>query len=599
MNIPRNIDKVLASRVLPTALSITLLSGIVSPPVFANENTEASPVTDLTFTATSETKNAEKAAAQFTGKLSGEVSYTSDKTSASLVTTCSEKGYSLSLSEDSQSFYKDVFDKGLLSQKSEGEKLEFTTTSNGVWSFDINIKNGQGNIVDTQSVKFKVLDIAPGQTAGQSTAQAEEPSNDDSAVASQSSEDSPAVVSSTPSVTTSHSSQNMTVTYTSNGSYEFNIPTEIDLNDKKNLTVSATKLNEEANASLKIKVSSANDFHLRTGNGQNGTYALSKDGKAITNGTTVLETEKAGTSSTDLKFEINPGNFMVADTYNDTLTFTAQNGYAAGTVLSIGGEKFIVMNQTDNDTYELIAAKNVQNIQWQANQDKNGDYYNIGIYDENDAPETRHDGQNSNTYEDSYVDKWCENTYFKQLPEELQKAIVPTQIKQVSWEFSAKDYWSYRKSDTSSDYCWMYNEGTKADPKWVNYDQAKIREGESGIYPYSLAKKYDTGYNGQQFDTITRHVYLPSVEELTGLIDLETASKVYDFLKGSDGDALAHMWTRDSYRWSSRNAVDLNYFYRSLCNFTVSYPWYGVRPAFTVDLSAIKDVTVCDAVHYR
>ena len=68
------------------------------------------------------------------------------------------------------------------------------------------------------------------------------------------------------------------------------------------MTVSATKVNEEANASLKISVSSENDFKMKSSTGRMGAYKLTQDGKQIQNNSIVLETTSTGTSSTDLNF---------------------------------------------------------------------------------------------------------------------------------------------------------------------------------------------------------------------------------------------------------------------------------------------------------
>lgn len=91
----------------------------------------------------------------------------------------------------------------------------------------------------------------------------------------------------------------------------------------------------------------------------------------------------------------------------------------AGDIIEIGGKKYIVVAQTENDTYELISGENIGNIQYQPNQDSSGNYYDIGKWNwnENDLPNKRCDGQNNNVYEDSYVDKYLEATYYNSLPE--------------------------------------------------------------------------------------------------------------------------------------------------------------------------------------
>ncbi len=120
---------------------------------------------------------------------------------------------------------------------------------------------------------------------------------------------------------------------------------------------------------------------------------------------------------------------MTSGTYNDTLTFKAQNGYATGTVLEIEGMKFIVMAQTDDDTYMLIDGESLGNTQYQPNVDSDG-----RLCQKLEHMNTRweSDGQYSNTYEGSYIDNYLENTWYKQLPEKLQKAIQATDIKQAA-----------------------------------------------------------------------------------------------------------------------------------------------------------------------
>lgn len=306
----------------------------------------------------------------------------------------------------------------------------------------------------------------------------------------------------------------------------------------------------------------------------------------------------------NLELSANPGNFLIADTYNDKLTFTAMNGYAAGTVLEIGGKKYIVVAQTENDTYELISGENIGNIQFQPNQDSSGNYYDIGKWNENDLQSNRHDGQNSNVYEDSYIDKYLETTYYNNLPEDLKKAIVATQIKQVSYKNTGSNSkWSYLTKDTNpaspdGTSNWFYNEGTTKNPKYIRYDKVTLPDGENGVYPLKYWTKQEKGYGGQSYNTITRHVYLPSVEEISNLVDLNDANKTYDFLKGTN-NSLNHMWLRDASSASPRYAMILYYSYRSLDSYYVAGPWVGVRPAFTVDLSTISDITVVDAVSYK
>lgn len=580
---------------IPTACLIAMTSVCGATPYIYAKNIHS--IDNLKFTAELDgTENTE------TPTLESTVNYDENSTTAALHIECSNLNYSLSLTQDSAEFYKEVFDKELLSKRETASNvLEYEANTNGVYYFDVDVKDKEGTILDTKTIKFKILDIIQPEITQNDSENVQK----ENTISPQTQDvtESKAVQSSS-SVETTHDSQSINVHYTSNGVYSWTIPSDIDLNSQNTLTVAATKTNEAANASLKIKMSSENDYKLKTASGVSAGYTVLKDGNALANNTTVLEITKSGTSSVNLKFNANLGNFLMADTYNDKLTFTAMNGYAAGTVLEIGGKKYIVVAQTENDTYELISGESIGNIQFQPNQDSSGNYYDIGKWNENDLPNNRHDGQNSNVYEDSYIDKYLESTYYNSLPEELKKAIVATQIKQASYtNTNSNSKWSYLTKDTNpvspdGTSNWFYNEGTAEKPKYIRWDKVTTPDGEGGVYPLKYWTKKEKGYGGQSYNTITRHVYLPSVEEISNLVDLNDANKTYAFLKGTN-NSLNHMRLRDASSASPRYALSLSYNARSLDNDHVSSPWIGVRPAFTVDLSTISDITVVDSVSYK
>lgn len=607
------------TRILSGILSMSMMAGILSKPVMANETDTYKPVNDLKFTSnikmntemeteedgstatdntvqesepasnenvsssqtTVDSSASETTEQQTSGELKSETTYSSDNTSATLHMEYTDSGKTLELTEDSSEFYKDVFDKKLLVQNDSSKNaLDFTASSNGVYCFDVNVKDDKGTVIDTQQVRFKILDIVEAEN--------EEVQQDENAVAH-------ASVQTNSTVQASHDSKSLGVSYTSNGSYTWTIPSEIDLNKQDTLTVSATKINEEANASLKISVKSENGFNMKSSSGRMGAYKITKDGNQIVNNSIVLETTSSGTTSADLKFTANPANFMTSGTYNDTLTFKAQNGYATGTVLEIEGMKFIVMAQTDDDTYMLIDGESLGNMQYQPNVDSDGNY-KVGTYETPD--EKRPDGQYSNTYEGSYIDNYLENTWYKQLPEKLQKAILATDIKQAAYNnTSSNPKWRWFDPNGGSNGDWYYNEGTTENPKWVIWHKANIPDDAQGAYPLNCWKYSEKGYNNTTYNTISRHVFLPSVEEVSNLVDLNNANKVYNFLKGTN-NSVNHMWFRDSNSSSPRYALDLDYHYRSLSDYYVTNPWIGVRPAFTVDLSTVS-VSVVDSVNYK
>lgn len=607
------------TRILSGILSMSMMAGILSMPVMANETDTYKPVNDLKFTSnikmntemeteedgstatentiqesepasnenvsssqnTVDSSASETTEQQTSGELKSETTYSTDNTSATLHMEYTDSDKTLELTEDSSEFYKDVFDKKLLVQNDSSKNiLDFTANSNGVYCFDVNVKDDKGTVIDTQQVRFKILDIVEAEN--------EEVQQDENSVA-------PASVQTNSTVQASHDSKSLGVSYTSNGSYTWTIPSEINLNKQDTLTVSATKVNEEANASLKISVKSENGFNMKSSSGRMGAYKITKDGNQIVNNSIVLETTSSGTTTADLKFTANPANFMTSGTYNDTLTFKAQNGYATGTVLEIEGMKFIVMSQTDDDTYMLIDGESLGNMQYQPNVDSDGNY-KVGTYETPD--EKRPDGQYSNTYEGSYIDNYLENTWYKQLPEKLQKAILTTDIKQAAYNnTSSNPKWRWFDPNGGSNGDWYYNEGTTENPKWVIYYKASFPDDAQGAYPLNCWKYSEKDYNNTTYNTISRHVFLPSVEEVSNLVDLNNANKIYNFLKGTN-NSVNHMWFRDSNSSSPRNAMILCYNDRSVHDDLVADPWIGVRPAFTVDLSTVS-VSVVDSVNYK
>ena len=250
----------------------------------------------------------------------------------------------------------------------------------------------------------------------------------------------------------------------------------------------------------------------------------------------------------------------------------------AGDVLDIEGSKYIVIEKKGASTYLLLSGKSIGNIQYQPNQDDDGNY-KIGV---SETPNSkRYDGKSSNTYEGSFIDNYLENTWYQDLPSSLKNAIQSTEITQKTWGYkSANTKWKYYRPEGESKMNWYYNEGTDSNPKWVIYHKANVPNDESGAYPYEYWSQ-----SGVESEAITRHVFLPNVEEISNLVDLNNANKVYEFLKGTN-NSLGNMILRDK-RPASRYAIGILSTSRSIHHCDVTNTWSGVRPAFTVDLSKV------------
>lgn len=158
--------------------------------------------------------------------------------------------------------------------------------------------------------------------------------------------------------------------------------------------------------------------------------------------------------------------------------------------------------------------------------------------------ESRADGQNRSTYEGSDIDNYLENNWYNSLSSTMKSAIQPTSIKQASYAI---------KDDPDS--------------------------------------KQETGYNGQVYNTIDRHAFLPSVSEIGKVVDLKNPDKVRAFLNG------AEIWTRDSNQGYDDYAECLLPFFGSVFRKAV-YNANDVCPAFVIDLSQV-DYTVAGHTDYK
>ena len=99
-------------------------------------------------------------------------------------------------------------------------------------------------------------------------------------------------------------------------------------------------------------------------------------------------------------------------------------------------------------------------------------------------------------------------------------------------------------------------------------------------------------------DSIVRHIFLPSIEEIGKAIDLDNEDAVLDFLHEA-GDSLRHkdIWTRDRFSFGKEeqevDTVVLTIM-QHFCSvfFENVQMFHGVRPALVVDISKLNNKTV-------
>ena len=205
--------------------------------------------------------------------------------------------------------------------------------------------------------------------------------------------------------------------------------------------------------------------------------------------------------------------------------------YSQGNVVNIEGKQYIVLDNNDGDKRLVISKDRICQKAFQS--------------------KVRSDGKPQNTYEGSEIDNYLENEWYNSLPNSMKSAIQLSKIKQSS------------------------------------YSKEKI--------PYTIdpssSSKQETGYNGQIYNTLNRHVYLPSVSEIGYVVDLNNPESMKSFLN-------CYIWTRDSYQLTQNNVINLSSNSGNVVRDVPENAGNGIRPAFVIDLFE-ADASVVDTVHYK
>ena len=145
----------------------------------------------------------------------------------------------------------------------------------------------------------------------------------------------------------------------------------------------------------------------------------------------------------------------------------------------------------------------------------------------------RTDGQPSNLYEGSRIDKYLEQFWYNRLSPEMKAAIQETAIQQKAF-----------------------------DSRFIEQNDITSR-------------------------IIVRHVFLPGLDEIMSATSLKDKEKFREFINNEN------IWTRDVYVWKSDNSVKgqqvlyLNAKRGDVFACAVQFK-KGIRPAFVIDLSKIN-----------
>ena len=236
---------------------------------------------------------------------------------------------------------------------------------------------------------------------------------------------------------------------------------------------------------------------------------------------------KAGYSFTGWRWNeviMQPGDTIPKEWGNFKLTAQWKEIYSMGTILNIDGIEYMVIERQEDGNYLVMTTKSI-------GENKFGTYF-------------RQDRWNRNCYENSEIDDYLENTWYKGLSTKMQNAIQSTEIRQVSY------------SDNKLD------------------------------------AEEENGYYYQVYNTISRHVFLPSIKDMAKVVDLSNGEKVKNSLNGE-----VAVLSRDGHK-NYENVV-MTVYYDSNHIFTArTEDSVNTRPAFVIDLSKI-DYTVTGSVNYK
>ena len=296
---------------------------------------------------------------------------------------------------------------------------------------------------------------------------------------------------------------------------------------------------------ISVKGSGASDaFTVDNGGNEVLNYDVSDDNGAVgVNGNVLSVPAGTNTATQNMGFKLNTTkkSAEVAGQYNGRVIYNASVGDKNGGTTSggstsggTGGSESsggTVTNPSELKTLDIEGTKYVVLEKRENNQALVMTASSIG--NRKFQATDRSDGQNQNTYEGSEIDNYLENEWYNGLSSTMKVAIQTTNIKQASYSGNSPD------------------------------------------------SKQETGYNGQVYNTISRHAFLPSIDEIGKVVDLKNPDKVKAFLNGTD------IWTRDSCRDYDSQAECLD---ASIGDFGISstIATFNVRPAFVIDLSQVN-----------
>lgn len=353
-----------------------------------------------------------------------------------------------------------------------------------------------------------------------------------------------------------------TLNYQVNLSYDWTIHSSIDFGanagvgktvDRTGNQVKVLKnvIPEGKYLNISVKGSGANDaFTIDNGGSEVLNYDVSDDNGAVgVNGNVLSVPAGTNTATQNMNFKLNTtkksaevaGQYTGRVIYNasvgDKNGGTTSGGSTSGGAGGSGGSESSGGTATTPSELKKLDIEGTKYVVLEERENNQALVMTASSIGRRAFQSTdREDGQNQNTYEGSEIDNYLENDWYNSLSSTMKAAIQSTNIKQAS----------YKK----------YN-----DPD----------------------SKQETDPDGQVYNTISRHAFLPSVSEIGKVVDLKNPKKIGMFM-----NVEMNIWTRDSDYGMYDNVVCLSSLFtpKLFSNCVVNIE--DMRPAFVIDLSQVN-----------
>ncbi len=219
------------------------------------------------------------------------------------------------------------------------------------------------------------------------------------------------------------------------------------------------------------------------------------------------------------------------------------------------------------------------------NTDNNGQDPNKCKYDSNSGSWLT--DTCNNQYEGSDIDEYLSGEYYDSLPQDIKDAIVEVNIQQnyYAHTYSNPNYKWVAKGDQNYNGCNNTACVLQSNGTWKPWDQHTPVKGEAGAYKFT--NKGNTDNFGNTANTISRKVFLPSINEISSIVNVNDQWEMDRFLRKENGSYM-YIWFRDSLNSSRAGAMGGFYNNRSVDYSFVRITSITARPTFVINLEAYQ-----------